>query len=192
MDRRGLFVRERISGHHGSSIAELFPVNPWGRGGSWPPSVYSVHVDQTRQILNSEESRGISWSANRTCWNAHCFTRITDAVVSLNFTLIRRLYTCQFSTLWRSVIDSERRGSQLVRIPVSPEGWWSQSALRSVTDHKEYSLTNRAVWPTLSPYLHNSGTPLYFIAFLHQMTSICKTELIRSAGRSKYTEIYFL
>lgn len=129
MDRRGLFVRERISGHHGSSIAELFPVDPWGRGGSWPPSVYSVHVDQTRQILNSEDSRGISWSANRTCWNAHCFTRITDAVVSLNFTLIRRLYTCQFSTLCRSVIDSERRGSQLVRIPVS-------SRLRNPKDGK--------------------------------------------------------
>lgn len=51
----------------------------------------------------------------------------TLAVVSLNFTLIRRLYTCQFSTFRRSVIDSERRRSQLVRIPVS-------SRLRNLKD----------------------------------------------------------
>lgn len=127
MGRGGLFVRERISGHHGSSVAELFPVDPRRRGGSWPPGVYSVHVDQTRQILNSEESRGISWSANQTWWNAHSFTRRMEAVVSLNFTLIRRLYTCQFSTLRRSVIDSEIHRSQLVRIPVS-------SRLRNLKD----------------------------------------------------------
>ena len=129
MNWRSLLMGEWIARHHGSTVSKLFPVNPRGRGGSWPSRVHCVHAGGTATEKATKRSSQFVKTAIAHDKMTGKSPRMATAINILHYKLISRLDTCQFSTLPRRDIDSGRHeASPVVRISeVNPRQslmWW--------------------------------------------------------------------